>query len=155
MSISRLNKFVQRERYQSDTPAQAVADIAAENAKVFTKLDALKGYHQCPLDEESQLLTTFITPFGWFKFLRAPFGISSISEYYKDEAFTGFTGYQRIVDNIVIYDSDEAQHTDHVRQFLRRCSERKITLNTEKWLFAKTEVNFAGFHLSTVGRLHH
>ena len=31
-------------------------------AKVFTTFDALKGYHQCPLDEESQLLTTFITP---------------------------------------------------------------------------------------------
>ena len=69
VDLFRLNKFVQRERYQSDTPAQAVVDIAAENAKVFTKLDALKGYHQCPLDEESQLLTTFITPFGRFKFL--------------------------------------------------------------------------------------
>ena len=68
-----------------------------------------------------------------------------------DEAFAGLTGYRRIVDDIVIYDSDEAQHTDHVRQFLRRCSERKITLNTEKWLFAKTEVNFAGFHLSAAG----
>ena len=149
VDLSRLNKFVQRERYQSDTPAQAVADIAAENAKVFTK-----GYHQCPLDEESQLLTTFITPFGRFKFLRAPFGISSISEHYNrrmDEAFAGLTGYRRIVDDIVIYDSDKAQHTDHVRQFLRRCSERKITLNTEKWLFAKTEVNFAGFHLSAAG----
>ena len=27
VDLSRLNKFVQRERYQSDTPAQAVADI--------------------------------------------------------------------------------------------------------------------------------
>ena len=33
-------------------------------AKYFTVFDALKGYHQCPLDEESQKLTTFITPFG-------------------------------------------------------------------------------------------
>ena len=29
--------------------------IAAKNAKVFTKLDAIKGYHQCHLEEESQL----------------------------------------------------------------------------------------------------
>jgi len=43
--LSRLNKYVKRERYQSVTPAQAVADIATENAKIFTKLDALKGYH--------------------------------------------------------------------------------------------------------------
>ena len=81
VDLSHLNKHARRERYQSATLAEVVADIAAEEAKVFTKLDALKGYHQCPLDEASQLLTTFITPFGRFKFLRAPYGISSISEH--------------------------------------------------------------------------
>jgi len=93
----------------------------------------MKGYHQCPLDEASQLLTTFIKPFDRFKYLRAPYGISSISEHYNrriDEAFAGLIGYRCIVDDVVIYDSDPAQHTDHVRQFLQRCAERKITLNT-------------------------
>ena len=65
------------------TPAEAIADIAAANAKYFTVLDAMKGYHQCPLDQDSQLLTTFITPFGRFKYLRAPYGKSSISEHYN------------------------------------------------------------------------
>ena len=65
-----LNQYVQRERYMSPIPAEAIADIAAANAKYFTVLDAMKGYHQCPLDQDSQLLTTFITPFGRFKYLR-------------------------------------------------------------------------------------
>ena len=56
-----LNRYV-RERYMSPTPAEAIADIAAANAKYFTVLDAMKGYHQCPLDQNSQLLATFITP---------------------------------------------------------------------------------------------
>ena len=68
VDLSRLNRYVQRERYQATTPAQAVADIAASDAKYFTVLDAMKGYHQCALDNESQLLTTFITPFGRFKY---------------------------------------------------------------------------------------
>ena len=55
VDLSRLNRYVKRERYQSATPAQAVADIAADRAKVFTKLDALKGYHQCPLDKDSSV----------------------------------------------------------------------------------------------------
>lgn len=128
VDLSRLNKYVKRERYQSATPSQAVADIAAESAMVFTKLDSLKGYHQCPLDEESQLLTTFITPFGRFKYLRAPYGISSISEQYNrrmDEAFAGLTVYRRIVDDVVIYDSDMTQHTDHVRQFCNGAPRRR------------------------------
>ena len=76
---------------------QAVADITAERAQIFTKMDAKKGYHQCPLDQESQDLTTFITPFGRFKFLRAPYGISSISEHYNrrmDEAFADLPGFR-------------------------------------------------------------
>ena len=122
IDLSRLNKHIKRECYQSANPAQAVPDIAAENARIFTKLNALKGYHQCPLDEESQPLMTFITPFGRFKYLRAPYGISSISEHYNrwmDEAFTGLSRYRRIVDDVVIYDSDPSQHIDHVRQFLQ------------------------------------
>ena len=71
VDLSHLNRYVKRERYQSTSPTEAVADMAASNAKFFTVLDARKGYHQCPLDAESQLLTTFITPFGRFKYLHA------------------------------------------------------------------------------------
>ena len=136
VDLSHLNKYVKSERYQSTTPAQAVADIAAENAWVFTNLDVLKGYHQCPFNSVSQLLTTFITPFGRFKFLQAPYGISSISEHYNrrmDEAFAGLQGYHRIVDDVGNFDRDETPHPDHVKQFLQHCSERHITLNRNKW----------------------
>ena len=91
VDLSHLNKYVKHE-YQCPTPTQAVADIVAKNDKVFAKFDALNGYHQCPLNVESQVITTFITPFGRFKYLQAPYGISSISEHYnrrKDESFAG------------------------------------------------------------------
>ena len=89
------------ERYQSPTPAEAVADIVASEAQVFTVLDAKKGYHQCLMDEQSQLLTTFLTPFGRFKYKRAPYGLSSIAEHYNRrmaEAFEGLSGFRRVVD---------------------------------------------------------
>ena len=59
--LSKLNRYVRREQYQSPTSAEAVADIVASEAQVFTVLDAKKGYHQCLMDERSQLLTTFLT----------------------------------------------------------------------------------------------
>ena len=129
-----LNRYV---RYQSDTPAPT--SLLHEHAKIFTKLNTLKGYHQCPLDDESQLLIAFITPFGRFKFLRVPYSVSS-SEHYNcrmNEAFSGLSGYRRIVNDIVIYDSDEKLHNLHVRQF-QHCVERSITLNNSKWEYAKT-----------------
>ena len=46
MDLSKLKKYVKRERYPSVTPAEVVADIAQAKAKYFTVFDALKGYHQ-------------------------------------------------------------------------------------------------------------
>ena len=101
VDLSHLNRSVQREQFQSCSPAEAVADMAASNAKFFTILD---GYHQCPLNEGSQLLTTFTTPFRRYEYLRAPYGISSISEHYDRriaEAFVGLSGFRLIIDDIV------------------------------------------------------
>ena len=100
------------------------------------------------------MLTTFITPFGRYKYLRAPYGISSISEHYNrwmTEAFNGLSGFRRIVDDFVIYDSNINDHICHVQQFLERCAENNIALNTEKCQFFKTQVTFAGFQLSSSG----
>lgn len=64
-----INMCMLCEHYQSPTPAEAVADITAEEAQYFTVIDVMKGYHQCLLAKESQELKTIITPFGRFNFL--------------------------------------------------------------------------------------
>ena len=152
VDLSHLNRFVICERYQSPTPAQVVSDIAASEAKIFIVLDALKGYHQCPLDKDSQTLTTFITPFGRYRYLRTLYGISSMSEHYNRrmaEAFKGLSGFRRIVDNFVIYDSNITDHISHVQQFLQRRMDNNIALNVDKCQFFRTQVTFAGFQLSS------
>ena len=93
-------------------------------------------------------------PFGRFKYLRAPYGLSSIAEHYNRrmaEAFEGLTGFRRIVDDIVIFDKNVQDHGNHVRQFLQRCQDKQISLNKEKWKFCQSKVTFAGFQLSREG----
>ena len=148
VDLSHLNRFVKRERFQSTPPAVAVADIAGSKAKYFTVLDAFKGYHQCPLDKDSQLLTTFITPFGRYKFMCAPFGLSSISEHYDRrmyEAFQDLTGFRRIVDDVLVFDEDLTSHVNHVRQFLQRCEERGILSAVTSFSFVKQMSNLLVF----------
>ena len=55
VDLLRLNHYVCGEKYQPPTPVKAVADVAAEEAKLFTVLDARKGYtyHHCLLHEKS------------------------------------------------------------------------------------------------------
>ena len=67
--------------------------------------------------EQSQFLTTFLTPFGHFKYTQVPCGLSSIAKHYNRrtaEAFEGLPGFHGVVDDIIIYDKDEASHTNHV-----------------------------------------
>ena len=81
VDLTMLNKGVQRELY----PLPRVSDMLSQLSKgrLFSKLDANSGFWQVLLDEESRLLTTFITPWGRYCFKRMPFGISSAPEFYQ------------------------------------------------------------------------
>ena len=140
VDLSQLNKYVRRELYQSPTPAEEVASIRASEPRWFTVFDALKGYHQCPLATESQLLTTFTTPFVRFAFLRARYGVTSIAEHYNrrmDEAFEELVGFRNVVDDVIIFSRTREEHVQHVRQFLARCQEKGISLNADKLQLAQ------------------
>ena len=45
-----------------------------EDAKFFAKLDAVHGYFQLALDEDSSFLNTFLIPLGRYRYLRVPMG---------------------------------------------------------------------------------
>ena len=64
-------------------PKVDVTLTSLSGAQVFSKLDANSGFWQMPLSEESRLLTTFITPFGWNCFNKLPFGIASAPEHFQ------------------------------------------------------------------------
>ena len=152
VDLYRLNCNVQRERYQSPEPAEAVAEITASEAKYFTIINAAKGYHQCPSDEASQSFTTFIMLFGRFKYLRAPYSLSSIPKHYNckmAEALEGLTGFCHVVDDIVTYDKEKTSHITHAQQFLQLCQDRQISLNRDKCNFCQTKVTF-GCHQQVI-----
>ena len=67
------------------------------------------------------------------------------------DAFEGLSGFQRIVDNIIIYDKDEASHMSHIREFLQHCKERNVALNRDKCKFNRRQITFMGLKLSSQG----
>ena len=50
---------------------------------VFSKLEAKAGYWAIHLDEDSQLLTTFQTPFGRYCWQRLPFGPNTSQDIFQ------------------------------------------------------------------------
>ena len=121
-----LNHYYYWEWYQSLTPDEAIADITVAKARHFTVTNTMKGYHQCPFDSDSQLLTTFITSFDRFRFLQALYGISSISQQHSccmAEILEALFRYRRIGDGHH-YDSNK-DYLLYMRQFLLHCDENK------------------------------
>ena len=144
VDLTQLNKAVQREVF----PMSSVDDNLAKlkNSKIFTKLDAKSGFWQIPLDDESKLLTTFVTPFGRFCFNRLPFGISSAPEIYQrmmSQILEGLEGVICHIDDVLIHAEEKETHDQLVHAVLKRLHEAGITLN-DKCEFAKSSVKFLG-----------
>jgi hypothetical protein len=87
--LTKLNHHVQRPTHPTRTPRDAVAEIDGQ-ARFFSTFDATNGYFQIPLHPDSQHLTTFMTPWGRYKFLRAPMGLCSSSDEYNRRADLAF-----------------------------------------------------------------
>lgn len=75
-----LNKAISREHHPMKTVERIVANVPY--AKVFSTVDTTSGFCHLQLDEDSSKLTCFNTPYGRYRFFRAPFGINSIPEIF-------------------------------------------------------------------------
>ena len=92
-------------------------------ADIFTKLDAHSGFWEIPLDEDSKLLTTFVTLFGRCCFNRLPFGISSANEIFQrtmSDILEGLDGVICRMDEILTHGRKHMEHDARVRAVLFR-----------------------------------
>ena len=153
-----LNEALKRSHYLFPV----IQDILPEltNVKVFSKADLKDGFLQIQLDEESSKLTTFQTPWGWYQYLRMPFGISPAPEYFQrklDQNLEGLNGIYKIADDILFTGRgasiDEAvkDHDANLLKPLDRCRERNLKLNQEKLQLKCSEMPFIGHVLTPEG----
>ena len=112
-----LNKAIKREHFQ----LPAIEDITTRmaNAKWFTKLDANRGYWQIPLDEESQLLTTFNTPFGRFCYQVTPFkSAQEVFQKRMSQHFSDLEGVETDIDDIIVHAETEVKNDQRLHSVL-------------------------------------
>ena len=152
VDLGKLNENVLRETYPLPKIDNLLSQIS--ESKIFSKLDCNSGFWQEKLDEQSRLLTTFITPVGRFCFNRMPFGIKTAPEHYQEkmnEILEGVDGQVCIIDDILIHGKTQKEHDTSLRAVLKKLDESGATLNPEKCVFSKKEVMFAGHILNEEG----
>lgn len=98
-----LNKALKRSQF----PLQTIEDVLPDTskAKVFTVCDVKSRFWHVKLEEGSSYPTTFSTPFGHFRWLRMPMGISPAPEVFQrklTQALDGLLGLYIIADDVLI-----------------------------------------------------
>jgi transposase InsO family protein len=145
VDYKKLNESVERELHMLPSVDQVLGQMG--EAKVFSKLDANSGFHQIKLAPESQLLTTFISPYGRYCYQRLPFGINSAPEHYQKQVqkiIGDLQGVACLMDDIVVYGRTLEEHNERLDKCLQKLSAAGITLNRSKCSFHQEEIVFLG-----------
>ena len=152
LDLTKLNVNVKREVHQLPSVEETLAKIG--KGKWFAKLDANHGYWQMPLNEDSQKLCTFITPFGRYFPTRGPFGLTSMPEIFSrkmDIMVEGLSNVVKSMDDFLVFAEDEGTLEEKVDELLKIMQEWGMTLNRKKCIFKAKKVQFLGYNISAEG----
>ncbi|XP_055589896.1 uncharacterized protein K02A2.6-like [Uranotaenia lowii] len=99
-----LNRALKRPHLQFTTIDEILPELS--RAKVFSTVDARKGFWHVVLEEKSSKLTTFWTPFGRYRWVRLPFGIAPAPEIFQmklQEVVQDIEGVECLVDDRIVF----------------------------------------------------
>ena len=116
-------------------------------ARYFSKLDAKAGYWGVQLHKDSQLLTTFQSPYGRYAFKRLPFGLSASQDIFQsrmDMILEQCDGAEGIADDVVVYGATEDEHDKNLHQLMNVAMRNGLVFNSSKCLIKERSVSFFG-----------
>ena len=151
VDFRKLNKFCLRPTNPQKTPLETVRSLPKGEVWFFCA-DALKGYHQIRLDEESKKKTAFYTPFGIYMYTSLPMGYAASQDIFTDRFGNAVDDLvqARVTEDCLITASDRQMFLKRIDQFFARCKEHGIVLNAKKTQVGP-EVVFGGFKLNKEG----
>ena len=150
--FTHLNTYVNRPVHPFPL-TRVILQAIPHNAVYFLKMDAVHGYFQLALSEESLLLTTFLLHQGKFKYLRAPIGLNTSSNEWcchSDRMVTGLPWAKNIVNNTIIWAPTLEELQKQATIILERCRDLNITISPKK-LEPGKEITFEGHIISQAG----
>lgn len=147
-----LNKFVLQPMHLTRTPRDAVAKIDSE-CRYLTSCDAVNRYYQIPLHPYSQHLTTFMTPWGRYKFLRASMVLCFSGDEYNRQTYMAFGSLSNtveVVDDLLRFDRTFPAHVAGVCAIHQVARAAGITFSRGNFCFARSRLSWSVMMFSTV-----
>ncbi|KAF8760860.1 hypothetical protein RHS01_01292 [Rhizoctonia solani] len=129
VDYQRLNNRTKKNVYPLPRPDDLMAQL--RGAKIFTKLDLRWGYNNVRVKEGDEWKTAFHTKYGLYESLVMTFGLTNAPaafQHFMNELFKDLLDVCVIIylDDILIYSKDDATHTNHVHEVLKRLMDNQL-----------------------------
>ena len=95
--------------------------------------------------------TTFITPWGRYRYRTAPQGYIASGDGYAsryDGIVADIPNKTKCIDDTLLWSNHIGDAYEQATEWLDVCGRNGVTLNPEKFRFASDEVEFAGFEIT-------
>ena len=152
VDMQKLNDASLRHTHPVTSPYLKAMTVPKNAYKTVT--DAWEGYHSVLLDKESSKLTSFVTPFGCFRYLTNPQGNHVANDAYN-KRFDSVTAHvqdvERQVDDSLLWKPTITECFSHTAEYLTLLGNNGILQNPAKFQFCKQEVDWSGFRISSDG----
>ena len=148
VNYQRLNSQCDRETTHCQPPFMLATQIPPNVKK--TVFDAVDGYHAIPLHKDSKHYTTFITPWGAYRYCRLPQGFVASADAYTrryDDLIANFPRKVKCIDDVLLWDNDIKSSFFRAWEFLSFCANNGIVLSKKKFKFCQDNVEFAGLQI--------
>ena len=148
-----LNKRIQRRPWPMPHVADLVQDIG--NFTYVTAIDLSMGFYHFLLNEELSKMSTFMLPFGLYRYKRLPMGLCVSPDIFQEHMFKLFADLPWVkvyIDDVLVFSNGSYEdHLEKVRIVLERLRSKNLAVNIEKTYWAVKQVDYLGFKLTPQG----
>ena len=118
-------------------------------AKFFTTIDMVSGYHQIEVAPEDRHKTAFVSPFGLFQYCRLPFGLAGAPGTFQAviEDMLQVLDAEDVMaylDDVICFHSGFEEHLKGIGRLLQTIRKAGFKLAGKKCQFATRSVKFLG-----------
>ena len=127
------------------------------NAKYFSSLDFIKGYHQIEVDEASKPKTAFVCEEGLYQYNVMPFRLTCAPSIFQENMTHLLNGLNNFaiayLDDVIVFSETFEDHLCHLNQVFDRLRKANMKLKSSKCEFLKPELHYLGHIISNKGEL--